>query len=88
MEQITIDKTAYTKLVQLFQKVNKPNLTHEQIRRIQFLVKSKKSDIEKKKIFSVINIYKTTNDIYLRTYLYNLFSELEDGKNKLPKNKD
>ena len=88
MEQITIDKTAYTKLVQLFQKVNKPNLTHQEIRRLQFLVKSKKSDMLQKKIFSVINIYKSTHDIYLRTYLYNLFQELEDGKNKLPKNKD
>jgi hypothetical protein len=87
MEQITIDKTAYTKLVLLFKKVNKPDFTHQEIRRLQFLVKYKKSDIEKKKIFSVINIYKSTNDIYLKTYLYNLFQELEDGKNKL-KNKD
>ena len=88
MEQITIDKTAYTKLVQLFKKVNKPDFTHKQIRRLQFLVKSKKSDIEKKKIFSIINIYKTTKDIYLKTYLYNLFIELEDGKNQLEKYKD
>ena len=88
MEQITIDKTAYTKLVQLFKKVNKPDFTHKQIRRLQFLVKSKKSDIEKKKIFSIINIYKTTKDIYLKTYLYNLFIELEDGKKQLEKYKD
>ncbi len=88
MEQIQIDKKAYDKLIQLFKKVNTKDFTHKQIRRLQFLVKSKKSDIDKKKIFSIINIYKSNQDIYLKTYLYNLFSELEDGKNQLPKNKD
>lgn len=88
MEQIQIDKKAYDKLIQLFQKVNTKDFTHKQIRRLQFLVKSKKSDIDKKKIFSIINIYKSSRDIYLKTYLYNLFSQLEDGKNQLSKNKD
>ena len=87
MEQIQIDKKAYQKLIQLFQKVNTKNFTHKQIRRLQFLVKSKKSTAEKNKIFSIINIYKSTQDIYLKTYLYNLLNELEDGK-FLPKNKD
>lgn len=87
IEQIQIDKKSYNKLLLLFNKVNAKDLTFNQIRRLQFLVKSKKSNTDKNKIFSIVNIYKSTKDIYLKCYLINLLNELEDAKNLLEKHK-
>lgn len=84
MENITISKEQYSKLKkyafkwQSLQKLN--HLDYHQIRRIQYLIKTKLPD-EKSKLFSIINQYKSTKDIYLLQYIINVYKHLEDHQN-------
>lgn len=84
MEDITISKYQYNKLkvyAKKWKDLNSLNhLNHNQIRRIQFLVKTKLAN-EKSKLFSIITQYKQTKDIFLLQYIINIYKQLEDHKN-------
>ena len=81
---ITISKEQYTKLKiyaknwQSLQKLS--HLNHNQIRRIQYLIKTKLPN-QKTKLYSIINQYKSTKDIFLLKYIINLYKTIEDNKN-------
>lgn len=83
-DNITISKEQYSKLKnyafkwQTLQKLN--HLDHHQIRRIQFLVKTKLPN-EKSKLFSIITQYKQTKDIYLLQYIISIYKTIEDNEN-------
>jgi len=72
-----IEEEVYKKLIQVYNKLTLEDFTHLEIRRLQYLVKTKRSD-SKVKIFGIINNYKNTKDIYLKVYLFNLLNELEE----------
>ena len=84
MENITISKEQYKKLKQFaiqWQSLQKLNhLDYHQIRRIQYLIKTKLPD-EKSKLYSIITQYKSTKDIFLLQYIINVYKLLEDHQN-------
>lgn len=81
MSKILVEKEKIIKLNKLSKEyyniLNTPNLTNQQIRRLQYLVKSNYEDKEKQKIYSLINIYTQNKDIYLKMYCFNLLQKLE-----------
>ncbi len=84
MDKIQISQEQYQKL-KVFAKKWKDlqsleHLEHNQIRRIQFLVKTKLPE-QKSKIFSIITQYKQTKDIFLLQYIINIYKSIEDNKN-------
>jgi hypothetical protein len=84
MDKIELSQEQYKKL-KLFAKkwkdLNSLNhLNHNQIRRIQFLVKTKLPN-EKSKLFSIITQYKQTKDIFLLQYIINIYNQIEDNEN-------
>lgn len=56
--------------------VNIPDLTHKEIRRLQYLIKTHLKN-DKVKLFGLINIYKSSKDLYLKIYCYKLLEKLE-----------
>ncbi len=78
---IEIEEHIYQKMVKttnLYLELHKKsNLTHKEIRKLQFLVKTHLPK-EKVKIFGVINLYKKSKDIYLKIYCLNLLEKLEN----------
>lgn len=83
-ENITISKEQYSKLKSYaFKWKNLQKLSHldyHQIRRIQYLIKTKLPN-EKSKLFSIINQYTSTKDIFLLQYIINVYKHLEDHQN-------
>lgn len=81
MSKILVEKEKIIKLNKLSKEyyniLNTPHLTNQQIRRLQYLVKSNYEDKEKQKIYSLINIYSQNKDIYLKMYCFNLLQKLE-----------
>jgi hypothetical protein len=77
MEQINIDKKVYDKLLLIYNKLTQEDLSSNQIRRLQYLVKSKLSN-DKVKLYGLINYYKQSKNPYLKVFLYNLLEQLED----------
>lgn len=81
MSKILVEKEKIIKLNKLSKEyyniLNTPHLTNQQIRRLQYLVKSNYEDKEKQKIYSLINIYSQNKDIYLKMYCFNLLEKLE-----------
>lgn len=77
---IELEEAIYNKMVKttnLYLELHKkPDLTQQQIRRLQYLVKTHKPK-EKVKLFGLINLYKKSKDMYLKIYCYNLLEELE-----------
>ena len=77
-EYISISKEKYTKLKQYafkWQALNKLNhLDYNQIRRIQYLIKTKLPS-QKSKLYSIITQYKNTQDIYLLQYIINIYKQ-------------
>lgn len=83
MENITISKEQYNKLKDYalkWQTLNKQtHLDHNQIRRIQYLIKNKLPS-SKSKLFAIINEYKSSKDIFLLHYIKSIYKEIEDNK--------
>ncbi len=77
MEKVKIDKNVYEKLLLVYKKITQEHLTYKQIRRLQYLIKTKLPK-EKVKLYGLINHYKNTKDTYLKVFLYNLLNDLED----------
>lgn len=77
MEKMEIDKKVYSKLLEVYKKLTLEDLNKKQIRRLQYLVKTKLPN-EKVKLFGLINHYKNTKNVYLKIFLYNLMNDLED----------
>ena len=77
MEQINIDKKVYDKLLLIYNKLIQEDLSSKQIRRLQYLVKSKLPQ-DKVKLYALINYYKQSKNPYLKVFLYNLLEQLED----------
>lgn len=88
MENITISKEQYKKLKQFaiqWQSLQKLNhLDYHQIRRIQYLIKTKMPN-QKSKLFSIITQYKNTHDMYLLQYIINIYKSIEDNQNIISK---
>ncbi len=77
MKQINIDKKVYDKLLLIYNKLIQEDLSSKQIRRLQYLVKSKLPH-DKVKLYALINYYKQSKNPYLKVFLYNLLEQLED----------
>jgi len=75
MEMISIEKNKLDLLVKLYKKVNIKDFDKQKIRKLQYLTKTYKSE-DKQKIYGIINIYQKTKNIYLRTYLEDIYKEL------------
>lgn len=75
MEITTIEKDKLELLVKLYKKVNIKDFEKEKIRKLQYLTKTYKPK-EKNYIFGIINIYQKNKNIYLRTYLEDIYKEL------------
>ena len=77
---IELEEPIYQKMVKttnLYLELHKKeDLTYQQTRRLQYLVKTQRSK-EKVKIYGLINMYKKSKDIYLKIYCHNLLEELE-----------
>ena len=72
---ISIEKNKLDLLVKLYKKVNIKDFDKQKIRKLQYLTKNYKSE-DKQKIYGIINIYQKTKNIYLRTYLEDIYNEL------------
>lgn len=77
---IELEEPIYQKMVKTtnlyLELYKKEDLTHNQIRRLQYLVKTYKPK-EKVKLFGLINVYRKSKDMYLKIYCHNLLEELE-----------
>ncbi len=77
---IELEEAIYQKMVKttnLYLELHKKeDLTHKQIRRLQYLIKTHREK-EKVKLFGLINLYKKSKDMYLKIFCLNLLKELE-----------
>jgi len=67
------------KLKKLYDKMVEEDLTFLDIRELQFKIKQNYTNKDKQKYFSVINLYKTDKNLYLKIYLRNLLNKLRDS---------